>query len=204
MKYIELSHKISKRTITYPTDPDFEINVEKTIDKNNSLLHSFKMGTHTGTHMDAPSHIIPDGKNLDDFHLDNFIGRAIVVDIETLESLDDYPEKIDGLIYNSFWYKNFKKAEIYYGTDRPQIPKKIIEFSIKNNLKFFGCDLPSVDQSGSKDKPIHNSLLKKEIIIYESLNNLGRLPKNTPFQFYGVPLPIEGIEGCPVRAFAAL
>ena len=30
MKYIELSHKISKRTITYPTDPDFEINVEKT------------------------------------------------------------------------------------------------------------------------------------------------------------------------------
>ena len=143
MKYIELSHKISKkRTITYPTDPDFEINVEKTMNGNNSLLHSFKMGTHTGTHMDAPSHIIPDGKNLDDFHLDNFIGRAIVVDIETLESLDDYPEKIDGLIYNSFLNKNFKKAEIYYGTDRPQIPKKIIEFSIKNNLKFFGCDLP--------------------------------------------------------------
>ena len=34
-----------------------------------------------------------------------------------------------------------------------------------NELKFFGCDLPSVDKSGSKQKEVHNALLKSDIII---------------------------------------
>ena len=46
--------------------------------------------------------------------------------------------------------------------------------AIEMDIKFFGCDLPSVDISGSKDKPIHNALLGSNIIIYESLTNLDR------------------------------
>ena len=54
----------------------------------------------------------------------------------------------------------------------------------KSFRMFFGCDLPSVDLSGSKEKPIHNLLLNKGIIIYESLTNLNKLPINEKFKFY--------------------
>ena len=68
------------------------------------------------------------------------------------------------------------------------------------NIKFFCCDLPSVDESGKIDKPIHNALLGSDIIIYESLNNLDLLPLLKPFHFYGFPLPFHGLDGTPVRA----
>ena len=78
--------------------------------------------------------------------------------------------------------------------------KQVIEMGIK----YFGCDLPSVDASGSKDKPIHNALLGANIIIYESLTNLNQLPLLTPFQFYGFPLPFASLDGSPVRAVAMI
>ena len=67
MKIIDLSHPISNDMSTYPTDPDVSIVREKNIKENNSLLHSFKMGTYTGTHLNSPAHIIRDGKTINDF-----------------------------------------------------------------------------------------------------------------------------------------
>ena len=64
MKLIDLSHPISNAMPTYPSDPDISIIREKDIDTDNTLLHSFKMGTHTGTHLDVPAHVIPGGKRL--------------------------------------------------------------------------------------------------------------------------------------------
>ena len=69
-------------------------------------------------------------------------------------------------------------------------------------IKFFGCDLPSVDESGSKNKKNHHSFLDNEIIIYEALNNLAKLKLLEPFQFYGFPLAFKNLDGSPVRAIA--
>tara|TARA_Y100001935_G_C17307902_1_gene513640 strand:+ start:3111 stop:3725 length:615 start_codon:yes stop_codon:yes gene_type:complete len=204
MKFIDLSHPIKYSTKTYPSDPDIEIKNEKSIKNDNSLVHSFKLGTHTGTHLDVPSHIFPDGKNLDDFDLSSFSGKAIIVRSDEPEYLDKINQPIEGLIYNANWYKEYNDPKIFFGKSRPIIPPNIIKFVVDNNLKFFGCDLPSVDESGTKSKPIHNSLLGNNIIIYESLNNLGQLPDNLNFNFFGVPLPFENFDGSPVRAFAVI
>ena len=48
--------------------------------KHYSVLHEFKMGTHTGTHVDTPAHIFSKGKTLSDFPLTSFMGRFIKVD----------------------------------------------------------------------------------------------------------------------------
>ena len=69
----------------------------------------------------------------------------------------------------------------------------------KKKLPFAG-DLPSVDKSGSVDKKVHRHLLSSDIIIYESLTNLNRLPLLKPFHFYGFPLPFIGLDGSPIRA----
>lgn len=204
MDFIDLSHPIQDSTKTYPSDPDIEIKNEKSINNHNSLVHSFKLGTHTGTHLDVPSHIFLDGKNLDDFDLSSFSGKAIIIRSDKLECLENINQPIEGLIYSTNWYKEYDNPKIFFGKSRPKIPLKVIKFVVDNNLKFFGCDLPSVDESGTKSKPIHNSLLGNDIIIYESLNNLGQLPDKLHFDFFGAPLPFTGFDGSPVRAFAII
>ncbi|MBT7901701.1 MAG: cyclase family protein [Candidatus Marinimicrobia bacterium] len=204
MKYIDLSHPISNEMATYPSDPDISIVREKEIYTDRTLLHSFTMGTHTGTHLDAPAHIISGGKTLDDFPISSFTGNTVNVDINLISALDKMDEKIDGIIFDSGWYRKFKEPKIYFGSDRPEIPKSLVEIAVKMGIKYFGCDLPSVDMSGSKEKPIHNALLGNDIIIYESLTNLHRLPRLTPFQFFGFPLSFKELDGSPVRAVAIL
>ena len=204
MKWIDLSHLIVDKMPTYPSDPDVSIIKEKNINNNGTLLHSFQMGTHTGTHLDAPAHVIPNSNTLNNFSLDSFSGLAIRIKLNQFDFLDKINYKIDGIIYDTGWYKKFKSPEIFFGKKRPIISKNFIDKCLARNIKFFGCDLPSVDKSGSVDKPVHNSLLKKNIILYECLTNLNKLPLSKPFEFYGFPLPLNNLDGSPVRAVAKI
>ena len=204
MKFVDLSHPISEEMSTYPSDPDISIVREKEIHLDRTLLHRFTMGTHTGTHLDAPAHIISGGKTLDDFPLSSFTGKTVKVDLNSISELDKVDEKVNGIIFDSNWYMRFKEPEIYFGSDRPEIPIHLVKKVIEMGVKYFGCDLPSVDVSGSEDKPIHNALLGANIIVYESLTNLNQLPMLTPFEFYGFPLPFVGLDGSPVRAIGVI
>ena len=160
------------------------------------------MGTHTGTHLDTPSHIINGGKTLNDFPLSSFKGKAIKIDKNYLKNFD--LSDADGIIYETGWYKYYNNSKKYFGDNRPEIPTDLIKYSVDSNIKFFGCDLPSVDITGSETKPIHHALLNKNIIIYESLANLNEVPINELFEFIGFPLSLYELEGSPVRAVALI
>ena len=123
MKFIYLSHPVSNAMSTYPSDPDISILREKDIDTDNTLLHSFKMGTHTGSHLDVPAHVIPGGKAVDSFPLRSFTGDAVKVDKAIWFSMEQIEGDIDGVIYDSDWYRHFNDAEIFYGPDRCRFPK---------------------------------------------------------------------------------
>ena len=200
MNCIDLSHPISNDMSTYPSDPNVSITRVKEILTDHTLLHTFTMGTHTGTHLDVPAHIIPDGKTLDDFPLSTFLGRTVKVDEYSYTRLNQIEEKMDGIIYETGWHNHFNNPKKYYGQNRPVIPVCLVDKAVEMKIKFFGCDLPSVDVSGSQEKTVHHALLGSDIIIYESLTNLDQLPMLTVFEFYGFPLPFNGLDGSPVRA----
>ena len=101
MKYIDLSHPISEETSTYPSDPDISIVREKEIHLDHTLLHRFTMGTHTGTHLDAPAHIIYGGKTLDAFPINSFMGQTVKVDINSINIMDKIDENINGIIFDT-------------------------------------------------------------------------------------------------------
>ena len=204
MKHIDLSYPLSNQSPTYPSDPSIEIVQEKELKKDRTILHSIKMGTHSGTHLDTPAHIIAKGKTLEKFPLSSFSGVTIKISIERINDLDTFDGKVDGIIFDTGWYEFYDDPKVYFGSSRPKIPIPFIEKCIKLGIKYFGCDLPSVDKSGSSEKPIHNMFLKNNIIIYESLTNLNKIKPISPFKFYGFPLPFEGLDGCPVRAVAVI
>ena len=119
---------------------------------------------------------------------------------KTYGDINKINQRIDGIIFETKWYKYYDKPNIFYGSKRPVVPSELVDISLTLNIKFFGCDLPSVDKSGSLDKPVHNALLGSKIIIYESLANLNCLPELEIFKFIGFPLNLQDLDGSPVRA----
>ncbi|KAH7928649.1 putative cyclase [Leucogyrophana mollusca] len=55
-----------------------------TVPADGYTVHALSMGTHTGTHVDAPYHFFADGKTLDEIDLACFLGRAVIVDVRHL------------------------------------------------------------------------------------------------------------------------
>src|SRR5215467_12005699 len=73
----------------YPGDPEPRIDPVRRIAGgdpcNLSLLH---MGSHTGTHVDAPYHFLADGPRLGDVPLDRMVGETLVADLRGRAAID--------------------------------------------------------------------------------------------------------------------
>lgn len=79
MKIIDLTKTIYEGMEVYPGDPQVIIEQIHFLESEGWRLRKINLGTHTGTHVDAPAHMVEDGKTLDQIPLDTFIGKAMVV-----------------------------------------------------------------------------------------------------------------------------
>src|ERR1041385_1758942 len=108
---IDLTHTLQNHITVYPgtIEPRFEIG--NTIEKDGFAKLNMSMCPHTGTHMDAPCHIIANAKSLDEFPLTKFIGKGVVVDCSAVTSIEldllkTYERKIaqvDFLLFYTGW-----------------------------------------------------------------------------------------------------
>jgi kynurenine formamidase len=157
--------------------------------------------------MDAPRHILSEGKGLDDFPVEKFYGKGIVVDAREkiqidMELLEEYEKEIvesDFVLINTGW-------DIYWGDDRyyrgfPLFTKKSAEWLASKGIKGIGTDAVSVDPVDSTELISHNIFLKKEILILENLKSL-ELLHGHPFMFSCFPLKTVNSDGSPIRAVA--
>ena len=76
MKVIDLTKRLYDGMDVYPGDPNVSVNVVHTHEREGWELRALTLGSHTGTHVDAPRHMVPSGATLDDVPLDRFIGSA--------------------------------------------------------------------------------------------------------------------------------
>lgn len=79
MKVIDLSKQLHTGMDVYPGDPPVEMKPIKTYENDTWQLRHLKMGSHTGTHVDAFSHMHKGAKSLDEIPIERFFGRAQVV-----------------------------------------------------------------------------------------------------------------------------
>lgn len=202
MKVFDLSIVIDKETPVFPGAPKLKIESVSTIDKDgtNELLLNFP--THTATHIDAPFHMIKNGKKLSDFDISHLIGDAVVIDCrnrkEITLSTDELSKIIKGdivLLFTSYISK-FKSPD--YFIDYPILSEATAHALAEKQIRIVGMDSPSPDKS---PYTIHKILLKKEIMILENLTNLGSLVGKR-FKCVIAPLKIEGADGAPCRVIA--
>lgn len=211
MKVIDLSHKIEEDMSTYTDDAKPIIKEIASIESDGYNEKSINLFSHTGTHADAPYHMIKNGKSLDEYDISKFIGDAILIDITNINmnSIDiniikEYEEDIKNVefvILRTGWDKYWKTDKYFDGfpTLTPEATKWICSF----NIKGIGIDTISIDSSTSVNFEIHNIILANDKIIIENLTNLQAI-KEKKFKFLATPLKYNRADGSSVRAIAII
>lgn len=211
MQIYNLSHPIEQNMPYFPSSEPPVIEQNATIEKNGYAEKIITFHTHTGTHIDAPGHIIPNGKNLSDFQVSKFTGKGLVVDIEehnfgeiSVEIFENYSDEIsdvDFVLIHIGWSKKWGNKD--YFDNFPVLSQEAAEWLTRFKLKGVGVDVISVDTIDSSTLPVHNILLKNDLVIIENLTNLNMLV-NKDFTFFCLPLPVKEAGGSPVRAVAVV
>ncbi|MEA3358621.1 MAG: cyclase family protein [Thermodesulfobacteriota bacterium] len=211
MKIIDLSHPISPKMPVYPgSEPPVFIN-RYSIDDDGFLEKKITMYSHTGTHMDAPAHMIKGAKTLDQLPVEHFFGKAFIVDIVPKEKqpigIDEFEPHQDLIKDSDFILLNTGFSQ-FWGSDSyfhnyPVLSSGAASWLSNFNLKGIGSDTISPDEIGATDSLIHKIFLSHNIVIIENLTNLNTLSGN-PFTFSCFPLKIEQADGSPVRAVAII
>lgn len=212
-RFIDLSHPLRDGAPSFPGDPGLSVKVHRTIREVGYNLSEIRMGSHQGTHLDAPFHFFDNGKTLDRIELDRFYGPARMIDLApggalepntplTIESFARFERLFTPgarILYRTGWDRLFGKEEFFEGI--PDLTLEAAQWIADKRIGLLGMDTPTP----SKDfLPCHHILLGKgvEIVIVEGLKGLERLPQD--FTFIGFPLNFEGRDGSPIRAVAMI
>lgn len=205
MKVIDLSHELHEDMPVFPGTETPVFKRANTIEVDGFAEHIMNMYSHTGTHIDAPSHMLRDGKNLDDMDVSNFVGRAIIIDAKGLEKIDidilkPYESKIKNaefLILNTGHSKLWGSEEYFGGF--PSLTIDSAKWLCEMNLKGIGIDAISIDYMESTSFDIHHILMNRGLLIIENLTNLDELGSEE-FVLSILPLKTKKADGSPVRA----
>ncbi|MFW6149418.1 MAG: cyclase family protein [Atribacterota bacterium] len=209
MKIIDLSHIMHPAMLIYPGDELPNFKKVATIDKNGYRETKITLHSHTGTHIDAPAHMLKHGNFLENIEINSFFGKAIILNFDNrknplinLDALLLHQEKIkkvEFVIIKTGWSKYWGENKYY--ENYPYLSKEAAEWLSEFNLKGIGIDAISIDRSDTNNFIVHKILLARNIFIIENLTNLDSV-QNDYFMLSVLPLKYKGADGSPVRAIA--
>lgn len=211
MQVIDLSHRLEPGMTLFPGTPEPVIQNSHTISTDGYNQKELRVLSHMGTHVDAPAHLLAEGRTLDQFPLGHFTGTGMKVDVsgysggfipvEVFQHFTEQLNRVDYLLLESGWSVRWKTGS--YLEDFPCLSNDAAGFLAAQGLRGIGIDMISVDPVSSTELPVHYRLLGAEMLIIENLDNLHLLPE-TGFTLQLFPLPVAGADGMPVRAAALI
>lgn len=209
MKLFDLSHPIRTGMPVYPGDPQVRFEPALTIANDSAEVTAVHLGTHTGTHLDAPSHSVPGGQTVDQLDLTLLQGSAAVLHLATTATaeqpirredlahiLDQLP---DIVCLATGWDRHFHDP---LREHHPYIEVGLAELFWQRGARVLGIDTLSPDPTARHDSnfQVHQFWLGRGGVIVENLRNLTDLPDRVQMSI--LPLPLAGLDGSPVRAVA--
>ncbi|MFC5367765.1 cyclase family protein [Salinirubrum litoreum] len=203
----DLSHPIRTGMPTYPGDPAVSLTPHATHESDGYRVTSLSLGSHTGTHVDAPAHVDPGGKTLADYPVERFrfdarladcrgVGAGEAVEVADLRSagLETDVADRDLLVVRTGWADHWD-TDAYL--DHPYLAPGAAAWCAERVLAV-ALDTPSPDPFGDAALPAHHALLGADCLVIENVTNLSGLPA----RFAVRALPVLGVDGSPVRVVA--
>lgn len=211
MKVIDLTHTIRENMPVYPGTEPPKLIPASSYESDGFKETLLKMYTHTGTHMDPPAHIFSGRTTLDEFPVEQFIGKALVIDcrelkegqaitMDSIRRAGEKAEQADFLLFNLGWDCRWGTAG-YFG-EYPCIDEEVMAYILSGNYKGIGFDVIGLDPISDEQLIRHHRLFEeKDIVNIENLKNLN-LCGTDLFWFSCFPLKVENCDGSPIRAVA--
>ncbi|BAB60014.1 hypothetical protein [Thermoplasma volcanium GSS1] len=210
-RYFDLTAPIYPYMPVWPSNPPVELKPIVTVPKDGYLAEIIEASTHTGTHIDAPAHMIEGGTTVDDLDLASLIGTGyclkVLPDGHTIRSTH-LAEKWQGIYNNSIllietgWYKKRGYTrEFQY--DFPGLSEDAADFLIQKHVKAVGIDTLGIEPYENTDFRVHKKLLRSGIPIIEDLYGLDSLEEGRPYLIIALPLRLKGTSGSMARVVAA-
>ena len=204
MTVIDLTHPISADLPVYfPWHPKTEIVQTANYDEHHCEVRRVTIGSHSGTHIDAPSHIFKGMPTIDQYNPGLWYSEVTVLDFTGREPRQAITagemkakgvKKGDGVLVKTGWDRIFGRED-YYAT-YPPISEEAAEFLAGLPVCVVAADTPfTLD--------VHRILLKLGIPLITNIANTDRLPEGR-MRLIAAPLLIRGGDGAPARVLGVL
>jgi arylformamidase len=207
---IDLTHVINESMPVFPGTPQPRLITEYTVAINGFMETRLDLLSHTGTHMDAPAHMLAQGLTLDRMPVSTFCGNAVCIDVsgvydqielgDLLQTGIDFTH-VDFIVLHTDWSR-FWGHPLYF-VDFPVLTQEAAHYLVGCGLKGIAADSISFDKHDSVSYSVHHILLNANLVLIENLRNTALLPKDKVFWFAALPLNYIQADGSPVRAIAS-
>ena len=205
---IDLTHTISDGMPVFPGDPMVEFQRTAFIHQGGYNVTRVSMGTHTGTHVDVPHHVLPDDRGVDCISLDALVGWAEVLDLGemapgseiTSADLNKFTDRVTNgsrVLLRTGWSKRWGSPEFF--TKFPGISEGAAAWLTARKVALLGIEQPSVHTTMHRE--IHKALLAEKIVLIETMANLHEITSDRVY-LAALPMKLAGLDGSPMRVVA--
>lgn len=205
MIYLDLTHAYTDAMPVYPGDTPPQWIQQASIANDGYVHFQVTASLHVGTHIDAPSHFIEQGKVLSEIPLSRFTGRGVLLDARGHTHIDT--DLLKDVTINSgdvvLVHTGFSKffGEKTYFEEFPEMTEAFARRLVELGVHMVGMDTPSPERD--LPFPCHKILLGSEVLILENLTGLDQLMNVEAFEIMAFP-PKFAFDGAPVRVVAAV
>jgi len=200
MKIIDISLPVSNETLVHPSEDFLKIEPNRRFKKDGVRTSKIAIGSHTGTHIDAPRHFLEKGVGIDKIDLEKCMGPAQVVEIPKNVGIIE-KEQLKGKINTPrvlFKTKNSASLNKPYTKDFASLGVSGAEYLIEKKVVLVGIDYVGIEASGSPGHPVHTKLLGNKVVIVEGLN-LSKVSEGK-YELRILPISFTNLEAAPARA----
>lgn len=190
---IDITRPLDPDTPVFPGDP--KVCIEKMVTEDIKIT-KITLCSHSGTHLDAPSHYITEGDDITDIPLQLINGRVRVVNLFGINreiQPDDLKVGEDERILIKTGYSSINHFEPAYSA----LSSECAEYIVNSGIRCIGTDAPSIE-SFEGDGSVHRTLLSAKVAIIELLDL--SLTEEGIYIMNALPLPLADCDGAPVRA----
>lgn len=213
-RIVDLSVPVGPDTVVYPGDPVPVLTEHSTVAREGYNTLHVAMGSHTGTHVDAPYHVDDGAARIDEVPLDRFLGPAVVVDASALgprapitwEHVAPVADRLGAgnvVLLRTDWSLRYGDPSYF---DHPWLAAQTCERLLALGVRTFFIDAPSIDETPDPRHPglglpAHRMVAEASGVIGENVRNLAQVAWPEPVVM-ALPLALVGADGAPVRAVA--
>jgi len=204
MKIIDLTHPLTNEMPVYfPWHPATRLEPTANYRDHKCVVTRVSVGTHSGTHIDAPSHVFEGKPTIDQYDPRLWFVEAEVLDFAPREQKrtigvgevqKKFKKKGVGVIIKTGWDVHFGSRDFY--TTYPPLSNEAAEYFVSMNVPVIASDTPyTLD--------VHYICLGKGIPLITNINNTSALQEG-PVKLIAAPLLIQGGDGAPARVLAVI